>query len=165
MPEARSPYWNPVTVEDGQTGYMELLFPGQTPGSGAFRIDTKGVITAVTVNASGAVRTAGVSTFSAGTDTAPSVPIIASPVAGTNGGSAVQLSDTTRDYMIYLEVGTAGTAMSVTMGSTSAGTDVTVKASGVATAGDIIAFRLPAGWYFKWAATTATLAQSVAVGC
>jgi hypothetical protein len=55
--------------------------------------------------------------------------------------------------------------MTITMGHTSAANDVTLKASGVATAGDVITFRLPAGWYFAWAATTATLAQSVAIGC
>lgn len=99
-----------------------------------------------------------------GVSTAASAPILTA-VAGTNGGGGVQLSDHTRDYIVYLEIGTAGTAMTLTMGHTSGANDVTLKASGVATAGDMLSFRLPAGWYFAWAATTATLAQSVAVGC
>lgn len=111
-----------------------------------------------------AVALAGVVSNNAGTSSAGSAPILTG-VAGTNGGAAVQLSDTARDYMVYLQVGTAGTAFIVQMGHTSAGNDVTLHASGVATAGQTLTFRLPAGWYFLWSATTATLAQSVAVGC
>jgi hypothetical protein len=98
-----------------------------------------------------------------GFNTSGSAPILTG-VAGTNGGAAVQLSDTSRDYMVYLQVGTAGTAWIVSMGHTSAGNDVTLHASGVATAGQVLSFLLPTGWYFLWSATTATLAQSVAVG-
>lgn len=106
----------------------------------------------------------GVVSPNAGTDSAGSAPILTA-VAGTNGGPAVQLTDTARDYMVYLEIGTAGTAWIVSMGHTSGATDVTIHASGVATAGQVLSFRLPAGWFFLWSATTATLAQSVAVGC
>ena len=100
----------------------------------------------------------------AGTDSSGSAPILTA-VAGTNGGGGVQLTDTTRDYQVYLQVGTAGTAWIVSMGHTGSANDVTLHASGVATAGQTLTFRLPAGWYFLWSATTATLAQSVAVGC
>jgi hypothetical protein len=102
--------------------------------------------------------------FNAGTNSAATAAILTA-VAGTNGGAAVQLSDTARDYMVYLQVGTAGTAWVVSMGHTSAGNDVTLHASGTATAGQVLTFRLPAGWFFLWSATTATLAQSVAVSC
>ena len=112
----------------------------------------------------GKMSAAGIISANAGTSSAGSAPILTA-VAGTNGGAAVQLSDVTRDYMVYLQVGTAGTAWVVQMGHTSAGNDVTLHASGVATAGQTLSFRLPAGWYFLWSATTATLAQSVAVGC
>ena len=43
---ARSPAWNPYTVPDGKTGYMELLFPWQQPGTGLFKIDENGNVTA-----------------------------------------------------------------------------------------------------------------------
>ena len=79
-------------------------------------------------------------------------------------GVAAQLSDLTRDYMVYLEVGTAGTAMSVAIGPTSSPAN-SVSTSGVATAGEVISFRLPAGWYVQWSATTATLANQTAIGC
>jgi hypothetical protein len=38
-------------------------------------------------------------------------------------------------------------------------------ASAAATAGQVISFRLPAGWYFKWAGTTTAIGGQVAVGC
>jgi hypothetical protein len=145
-------YGNTVTGTSGRFNYVS--------GGGYMIIDG----TQVDISGSGSFK-AGLMNASGGISTAASAPIIGTPVAGTNGGAAVQLSDVTRDYMVYLQVGTAGTALVVTMGSTSAGTDVTIHASGVATAGQTVSFRLPAGWYFKWSATTATLAQSVAVGC
>lgn len=158
MPGARTPYWNATTKSDGKTAYMELLDESLAEGSGVVSIDQAGNITAPSI------KTSGVNAQNGGSNTSGSAPILTA-VAGTNGGGGVQLTDTTRDYMVYLQVGTAGTAMIVSMGATNAATDVTLHASGTATSGDLYSFRLPAGWYFKWSATTATLAQSVAVGC
>jgi parallel beta-helix repeat protein len=92
-------------------------------------------------------------------------------VEGTNpvltpsfaNGTAAQLSDTGRTYMVYLEVGTAGTAFTVAIGPTSTPAN-TVVASGVATSGEVVTVRLPAGWYLQWTATTATLASQIAIG-
>ena len=84
--------------------------------------------------------------------------------AATNGGAGVQVS-ITQDAMVYLQVGTAGTAFSLSIGHTSGASDVTLISTAVATAGELISFRLPAGWYYKWSATTATLAQQKAVAC
>jgi hypothetical protein len=97
----------------------------------------------------------------AGTSTAASAPVLTPTFAS---GTASQLSDTTRDYMVYLNVTTSGTATSVTIGPTSAGNTVSIMASAAATAGQVIAFRLPAGWYVKWTGTTTVLAQA-AIGC
>ena len=99
--------------------------------------------------------------FAAGTDTAPSAPLLTPANAN---GTAAQLTDTSRDYMVYLTVGTAGTALSVAIGPTSGVAD-TIYTAGTATAGQTISFRLPAGWFWKWAATTATLAEQTAIGC
>ena len=91
-----------------------------------------------------------------------SAPVISSP--GFANGTAAQLPDITQDYMVYLEIGTAGTANLVKIGPT--GTPAyTVVASGTATAGEVMTVRLPAGWYLQWSATTATLANQVAIGC
>lgn len=97
----------------------------------------------------------------AGTSSAGSAPVLTPTFAS---GTAAQLSDLTRDYMVYLEIGTAGTANVLAIGPTSTPAN-TVIASGVATAGEIMTVRLPAGWYLKWSATTATLANQIAIGC
>lgn len=96
-----------------------------------------------------------------GTSTAASAPVLTPAFAN---GTAAQLSDTTRDYMVYLTVGTAGTALIVAIGPT-AGTANTVVPSSTATSGEVVTVRLPAGWFLKWSATTATLAGQLAVGC
>jgi len=100
-------------------------------------------------------------TLNGGTTTAGSAPVLTPAFAN---GTAAQLTDTTRDYMVYLTVGTAGTAFSLAIGPTSTPAN-TIVPSSVATAGQVYTIRLPAGWYLKWAATTATLAGQSAVGC
>lgn len=141
-------YGNPV--DDEVIGKLHLLDDG-TGNYGTLQVDKASTLT-------------GLVTHGGGTTSAPSVPVLTG-VAGTNAGGGVQLTDTTRDYMVYLQIGTAGTAWIVSMGHTSAANDITLHASGTATAGQVLSFRLPAGWYFLWSATTATLAQSVAAGC
>jgi hypothetical protein len=103
----------------------------------------------------------GIGSFNAGTNSAGSAPLLTPANAN---GTAAQLTDTTRDYMLYLSVGTAGTALSVAIGPT-AGVADTIYTASVATAGQSVSFRLPAGWFWKWAATTATLAEQTAIGC
>lgn len=97
----------------------------------------------------------------AGTSSAGSAPVLTPTFAS---GTPAQLADLTRDYMVYLEIGTAGTANVLKIGPTSTPAN-TVIASGVATAGEIMTVRLPAGWYLSWTATTATLANQIAIGC
>lgn len=99
--------------------------------------------------------------FPAGTSTAVSAPVLTPAFAS---GTAAQLADLTRDYMVYLEIGTAGTANVLAIGPTSTPAN-TVIASGVATTGEIMTVRLPAGWFLKWSATTATLTNQIAIGC
>lgn len=99
--------------------------------------------------------------FPAGTNTAASVPVL-TPAFAT--GVAAQLADTTRDYQVVLNVTTSGTATSVTIGPTSSANKVTIMASAAATAGQVISFRLPAGWYVKATFTTTVFGQS-AYGC
>lgn len=100
--------------------------------------------------------------YPAGTSTAPSAPVLTPAFATT---VAAQLADTTRDYMVYLTVTTSGTATSVTIGPTAAANAATIMGSAPATAGQVISFRLPAGWFVKWAGTTTAIATQTAVGC
>jgi len=108
-------------------------------------------------------RADGTYAFNAGTSTAGSAPVLTA--LGAVSGTALQLADLTRDYMVYLEVTTAGTATSVAMGPTNAVSAVTIMTSQAATAGQVISFRLPAGWFFKWAGTTTAIGNQNAVGC
>lgn len=79
-------------------------------------------------------------------------------------GTAAQLSDITRDYQVYFTVGTIGSAFSVAIGPTSTPAN-TIVSSNTPNAGESISFRLPAGWFVKWAGTGTTLANQIAIGC
>jgi hypothetical protein len=94
-----------------------------------------------------------------GTNTAASVPVVTPTFAS---GTAAQLSDTTRDYMVYFTVGTAGT-ITLALGPTSGVANTLINAQ-TATAGELISFRLPAGWFVKVTLATATITQK-AIGC
>lgn len=95
-----------------------------------------------------------------GTSSAASAPVLTPTFAS---GTAAQLSDTTRDYMVYVDITTSGTATSMAIGPTSTPAN-TIMASAAATAGTVYTFRLPAGWYFKWSGTT-TAISTTAIGC
>jgi len=128
-------------------------------GSGGTALSTTDVYGVFTTHAASTI--GGLATLNAGTNTAGSAPVLTPTFAN---GTAAQLSDLTRDYMVYLEIGTAGTAFVVAIGPTSTPAN-TIVASGTATTGESVSFRLPAGWYVKWSATTATLANQKAIGC
>ncbi len=81
-----------------------------------------------------------------------------------SNGVAAQLSDVSHDYMLYFQIGTAGTAFSLKVGPTSGVTN-TIMSGAIADSGQLITIRIPAGWFVKWAATTATLASQIAIGC
>ena len=102
----------------------------------------------------------GVFTPTAGTNCTGSAPVLTPTFSGT----AAQLTDLTRDYVIYLAVTTSGTATTVEFGHNSSANDVVLVSNAAVTAGQVITFRLPAGWYVKASGTTTAFAQA-AVGC
>lgn len=104
----------------------------------------------------------GVQTLNGGTDTASSAPVISSP--GFAVGTPSQLSDTTRDYMVYITIGTPGTGMTLAIGPTSTPAN-TIHSSSTPTAGMQFEFRLPAGWYAEVAGSSTTIASQIAIGC
>ena len=103
----------------------------------------------------------GILDLASGTDTADCAAVLVPTFAS---GTAAQLSDTTRDYVIYLAVTTSGTATTVAIGPTSTPAHTILPSSSV-TAGQLISFRLPAGWYVKWAGTDTAFATQTAIGC
>jgi hypothetical protein len=100
-------------------------------------------------------------TLGGGTATASSAPVLTPTFAQ---GVASQLSDTSRDYTVYLQFGVAGTAMSVAIGPTSTPANTIINSAAVV-AGECVNFRLPAGWFTKISFTTTTLASQKAIGC
>ena len=66
--------------------------------------------------------------------------------------------------MVYLQIGTAGTAFTLAIGPTSTPAN-TIISSATPTATELLAVRLPAGWFLKWAGTSTTLASQKAIGC
>jgi len=104
----------------------------------------------------------GVFNLNGGSNTANSAPVISSP--GFAVGTASQLSDTTRDYMVYITIGTPGTGMTLAIGPTDTPAN-TIHSSSTPTAGMQFAFRLPAGWYAEVAGTSTTIANQIAIGC
>lgn len=114
-----------------------------------------------TLTSAGALATTGILAANAGTKSSGSAPVLTPAFAN---GTAAQLSDLTRDYMVYLTVTTSGTATTLAIGPTSTPAN-TIISSTAATAGTMWTFRLPAGWYVKWAGTTTAIATQTAIGC
>jgi hypothetical protein len=100
-------------------------------------------------------------TANAGTSSAGSAPVLTPTFASA---TAAQLADTSRDYMVYLLVGTAGTVFSLSIGPTSTPANAVVS-SITPVANTVFTVRLPAGWYLKWAGTSTTMASQIAIGC
>ncbi len=105
--------------------------------------------------------TTGILAPNGGTNSAGSAPALTPTFAN---GVASRLTDLTRDYMVYLQLGTAGTAFTLAIGPTS-GVANTVMASATPLADELLTVRLPAGWFLQWAGTTTTVANQLAIGC
>ncbi len=131
---------------------MPLYNPGIDPAGGSVSGN---------LSIGGTLAVAGVLSPADGVNTSGSAPAITPSLAN---GTAAQLADTTRDYLVYLQVGTPGTGFSIAIGPTSTPAN-TLVGSTTPTGGEVFSFRLPAGWYVKWAGTATTLAEQIAIGC
>lgn len=157
-----------VATAAGAAGWSNTIGAGGLSVSGGVNVASGNLsLTLGNVNSAlGAVNAAGetmsgLSVFNGGTNTSGSAPVIAAP--GFANGVASQLSDTTRDYMVHFTITTAGTVFIIAIGPTSTPANTIVPSSTVSL-GESFAFRLPAGWFVQWSATTATISQ-VAIGC
>lgn len=101
-------------------------------------------------------------TANAGTSSAGSAPVIAAP--GFVSGTASQLSDLTRDYLVYFTIATGGGTVTIAIGPTSTPATTIVNGA-VGVAGVVIPIRLPAGWYLDITVATSTIGRQIAVGC
>lgn len=110
---------------------------------------------------SGTTTQSGVVSMNAGSNTSGSAPVLTPTFAN---GTAAQLADITRDYVVYFQIGTAGTGFTLAIGPTSTPAN-TIFTSATPLSEELLSFRLPAGWFVKWAGTSTTLASQSAVGC
>jgi len=80
----------------------------------------------------------------------------AAALLGT-AATGTQLSDTTRDYMVYLTSvgGSAGATLTIGTAASAAGCFATLYANATIGTGFSYSFRLPAGWYIRPQATVA----------
>ncbi len=140
----------------GVTGTSTL---GAT-GTGALTVAGAATVS-TTLGVTGVSTLTGLANLNGGTTTAASAPALTPTFAN---GTAAQLTDTTRDYMVYLQIGTAGTAFSLAIGPTS-GVANTIMASATPLSDELLSVRLPAGWFLKWAGTATTLTNQTAIGC
>jgi hypothetical protein len=130
-------------------------------GNGTLSQDTQLSRTAAGVLTITGLAVTNVLAANGGTSTAGSAPALTPTFAN---GVASQLTDTTRDYTVYLQIGTAGTAFTLAIGPTS-GVANTLMASATPLADQLLTVRLPAGWFLKWAGTSTTLTTQTAIGC
>lgn len=137
---------------------MPLFNPGIDPTGGTISgsLSVGGALTS-----GGVLSSTGLLDINAGSNTASSASVLAPTFAN---GTAAQLSDTTRDYMVYLTIGTPGTAFTLAVGPTSGVANV-LMGSATPLADEILSFRLPAGWFVKWAGSLTTLSNQTAIGC
>jgi hypothetical protein len=140
-----------------------LGYQAQAGANGAVAIGTDSSGTGASTSVANAIQlgTVNHTVYEAATNTSSGATASTPTFAN---GTAAQLGQTTKDAMVYLTVGTAGTAMTITIGPTSTPAN-TVVSSSVATSGEVYAIRLPAGWYLEWADTTGTIANQLAVTC
>lgn len=131
---------------------MPLFNPG---------IDATGGTISGNLSVGGTLAVSGVMSPADGVNTSGSAPILTPTFAST---VAAQLADTTRDYIVYFQIGTPGTGFTLAVGPTSTPAN-TLMASATPLADDLLSFRLPAGWYVKWAGTATTLTTQTAIGC
>lgn len=133
---------------------------GWGPGS-ATRDVTLARTSAGVLSVTGDLAVSGPIYANSGIDTAGSAPVLTPTFTAS---TAAQLSDTSRDYMVYLQVGTPGTGFSLLIGPTSTPA-YTIFTSATPTAEELLSFRLPAGWYVKWAGSSSSLIHQLAIGC
>ena len=152
---------------------------GATPGSQVWAVDAggntvqsgniiaSGTITGAVLNAGtqGATAYSGIQTYlaNAGDNTSAAAVYLNGTIGA--GGNAIlgtaatgtQLSDTTRDYMVYLTSvgGSAGATLTIGTAASAAGCFATLYANATIGTGFSYSFRLPAGWYIRPQATVA----------
>lgn len=158
---------------------------GATPGTQVWSVDASGntvqsgnvTVAGTLAAASLSAGTQGVTTYTGiqtyGANSGDNTSAAAVYLNGTIGAGAAailgtaatgtQLSDTTRDYMVYLGVTAGGAAATLSIGAANTAV-ATLYATATCGVGTQYAFRLPAGWYIRFQGT-AGITQQTAISC
>lgn len=156
-----------------------FVVEGSTPGTQVWSVDASGntvqsgTLTAAVMNAGtqGATTYNGIQTYAVNSGDNTSAAAIylngtigagAAAILGT-AATGTQLSDTTRDYMVYIGVTAGGAAATLSIGAANTAV-ATLYAAATCNVGTQYAFRLPAGWYIRFQGT-AGITQQTAISC
>ena len=151
-----------------------FVVEGATPGTQVWSVDASGnTVQSGNCSVSGTLiapnqtaqtlTTNNVIIQNSGINSSGSVNWLATLGFGVSAASGTQLSDHTRDYMVYLTTTAGGAGATVLIGPTSACTN-TISASGSVGTGVCISYKLPAGWFTMWT-TAVAVGQQFAVSC
>ena len=142
-----------------EAGPWSQIMEIQTDNLGDWAIIPKNT---AAIQLDGPVQATGIVTNGAGTNSSGSAPSPGQTL--TINAAAAQLSDTTRDYQLYLTFSGAGN-VTVQAGPTSA-VARTIYPTAAAVAGAPYPVRMPAGWFIKCTGTgTVAIASQTVVGC
>ena len=152
-----------------------FVVEGSTPGTQVWSCDASGntvqsgnmqvtgtTISGATVN-NGTQVNNGITIQNSGVNSSGSVNWLATLGFGVSASTGTQLSDHTRDYMVYLTTSAGGAGATVLIGPTSSCTN-TISASGSVGTGVCISYKLPAGWFTMWT-TAVAVGEQFAVSC
>ena len=151
-----------------------FVVEGSTPGTQVWGVDASGNTVqsgnaavagtlAAAAQSVGTVTTTGITVQNNGINSSGSVNWLATLGFGVSAATGTQLSDHTRDYMVYLTTTAGGAGATVLIGATSACTN-TISASGSVGTGVCISYKLPAGWFTMWT-TAVAVGEQFAVSC
>ncbi len=154
---------------------------GATPGTQVWAVDAAGnttqsgncVISGTLVAPYQTAQTAtitGVLAALGGYNSAGGISVLGGGTIGAGGNailgtaaSGTQLSDITKDYMVYITVTAAGAAATMSIGPANTAVN-TISAASTCNVGTQYSFRLPAGWYVRFQGT-AGITQQIAISC
>ena len=156
-----------------------FVVEGSTPGTQVWGVDAvgntvqSGTVTAASLNAGtqGPTTYTGIQTYAANSgDNTSAAAVYLNATIGAGGNailgtaaSGTQLSDLTRDYMVYIGVTAGGAAATLSIGAANTAV-ATLYAAATCGVGSQYAFRLPAGWYIRFQGT-AGITQQTAISC
>jgi hypothetical protein len=152
-----------------------FVVEGATPGTQVWAVDASGntvqsgnmLVTGTTISGAttnnGTQINNGITVQNNGVNSSGSVHYIATLGFGVSAATGTQISDTTRDYMVYVTTSAGGAGGTMLIGATSACTS-TVYASATVGTGILVSYKLPAGWFSMWT-TAVAIGQQNAISC